>query len=217
LKAFGWMKILCFLCLGALEKFNIFLMCTELERVREENLIFQKLCPISAPSVQNWPNCGCRFWPFLSYAAKKSAKWQHCFHCFLGGGGGGGGGGGVGGGGGGGPPAGVTGIAARREWDGLVPGMMLPCAKGHGGPGQQTGLPIGCGQGRETDRYMECCRLAQRDMAGRVGRHRAILSRDLKITKKRRKSAITLFSRLMSPPRFPVRTICSSVVKPRAN
>jgi hypothetical protein len=90
LKAFGWMKILCFLCLGALEKFNIFLMCTELERVREENLIFQKLCPISAPSVQNWPNCGCRFWPFLSYAAKKSAKWQHCFHCFLGGGGGGG-------------------------------------------------------------------------------------------------------------------------------
>jgi hypothetical protein len=77
LKAFGWMKVLFFLCLGALEKFNISLMCTELERVRGENLIFQKLCPISAPSVQNWPKCGCRFWPFLSYAAKKSAKWQH--------------------------------------------------------------------------------------------------------------------------------------------
>ena len=26
----------------------------------------------------------------------------------------------------------------------MVPGMMLPCAKGHGGPGQNTGLPIGC-------------------------------------------------------------------------
>jgi hypothetical protein len=64
--------------------------------------------------------------------------------------------------------------------------------------------------GGETDRSRECCRLAQRDMAGWVGRHLAILSRDLKITKKRRKSAITIFSRLMSPPISPVRTICSS-------
>jgi hypothetical protein len=115
------------------------------------------------------------------------------------------------------PSAGVAGIAARREWDGPVQGMMLPGAKGHGGPGQKTGLPIGCVWGGETDRSRECCRLAQRDMAGRVGRHRAILSRDLKITEKRRKSAITIFSRLMSPPISPVRTICSSVVKPQAN
>jgi hypothetical protein len=87
-----------------------------------------------------------------------------------------------------------------RAWSEAARSGRCSCeiVKGHGGTGHKAGLPIGCGQGRETDRYMECCRLAQRDMAGRVGRHRAILSRDLKITKKRRKSAITLFSRLMT-------------------
>jgi hypothetical protein len=36
-------------------------------------------------------------------------------------------------------------------------------------------------------------------------------------SKKRHKSAIYIFNRLICPPRPPVRTICSSLDKPQAN
>ncbi len=47
LKHLGWWKF-CYLCLRAWEKYNISLICTKLERIRGEKLIFKNLGPFSS-------------------------------------------------------------------------------------------------------------------------------------------------------------------------
>jgi hypothetical protein len=56
--------VFCVILRWTVQYFNISLICTELERIRGEKVIFQKFYPFSSPSAQNWPKFGCNFWPF---------------------------------------------------------------------------------------------------------------------------------------------------------
>ncbi|MFN9902277.1 MAG: hypothetical protein ACK55Z_26550, partial [bacterium] len=75
---FDFLKGICFLWRRAWKKYNISFICTELEIIRGEKLIFQNFGPFSALSVQSRPNFGRSFvrplyflfGPFLSYAVE---------------------------------------------------------------------------------------------------------------------------------------------------
>ncbi len=76
----------CYVCLCACEKYNISLICTELEKIRGEKLIFKKFGPFR-PCLYRTKSAKIRpqlcpaallfIRPFLSYAAQQSASWQH--------------------------------------------------------------------------------------------------------------------------------------------
>jgi hypothetical protein len=71
--------------------------------------------------------------------------------------------------------------------------------------------------GREADWSGECCSLAQRGMAGGVGKHLRYPCHMTQNSKKRRKSVVYIFSRCRSPPRRSFGIIGRSLDKLQAN
>ncbi len=109
--------------------------------------------------------------------------------------------------------AGVAGVAACSEWDGVVQGMLLPGAKGHGGMGHRTSLPIACMQGgwrTGPGNAVAWHKGKWRDWWG------DILSWDSEF-KKEAQIDDNFLNMLMRPLGPPVRIICSSHDKPWAN